>query len=363
MKASDLHTETLIIGGGLAGLAAARALYAEGRDFLLVEARDRLGGRILTQNVGAGAFDLGPAWFWPGQPRMEALVAKLGLTRFEQYANGDLAYEDQNGVQRGQGYASMQGSYRLQGGIGALIAAMAETLPAERVRIGSKALALTKSKDGVVAKLSDAEITTDRVVLALPPRIAAQITYAPALPTEAVTSMHGISTWMAAQAKAVAVYDRPFWRETGLSGDAMSRVGPMVEIHDASPETDGPFALFGFIGVPPEGRREESELRQNVIDQLGRLFGPQAKTPLEILLKDWALDPHTSTQADLAPLHTHPQYGLPQSMASLWEGRFIFAGSEVAPQFGGYLEGALEAAEIAILSLKADLKTTPVALQ
>ena len=358
-----MWTETLIIGGGLAGLAVARELYAEGRDFLLVEARDRLGGRILTQHVGAGAFDLGPAWFWPAQPRMESLVAQLGLTRFEQYANGNLAYEDHNGVQHGQGYASMQGSYRLQGGLGALIAAMAKTLPSERVKVGSEALGLAKTNDGVVAKLSDGDITADRVVLALPPRVATEMAYEPALPGEAVTSMRGIATWMAGQAKAVAVYDRPFWRAAGLSGDAMSRIGPMVEIHDASPENDGPFALFGFIGVPPDGRRDESLLRHNVLDQLGRIFGPAAKLPLKLLLKDWALDPHTSTQADFAPLHVHPQYGLPQSMADLWEGRLIFSASEVAPQFGGYLEGALEAAEIAILSLKADLKTRPAALQ
>lgn len=358
-----MKTETLIIGGGLAGLAVARALHAEGHDFLLIEARNRLGGRILTENFENAAFDLGPAWFWPGQPRMEALVAQLGVLRFEQYANGALAYEDHNGVQRGQGHASMQVSYRLQGGLGALITAMANPLPPKQVRLRTKALSLTKTKNGVVTKLSDGEVAADRVVLVLPPRFAAQIEYKPALPVEAITSMQGIATWMAGQAKAVAVYDRPFWRDAGLSGDAISRVGPMVETHDASPEMGGPFALFGFIGVPPEGRRDESQLRQSVIDQFARLFGPDAAKPLKLFVKDWARDPHTSAQADFAPLHTHPQYGLPHSMDGLWDGRLIFAGSEVAPQFGGYLEGALEAAENALLSLKTDPKFKPAALQ
>ncbi|MGB2941593.1 MAG: FAD-dependent oxidoreductase [Candidatus Macondimonas sp.] len=55
--------DTLIIGGGLSGLALAAQLAAQGRDFLLVEARDRLGGRILTRREGAAHYDLGPTWF------------------------------------------------------------------------------------------------------------------------------------------------------------------------------------------------------------------------------------------------------------------------------------------------------------
>ena len=55
----------LIIGGGLSGLALAEALEAQGRKYLLLEARTRFGGRIKTEHHGAGYFDMGPAWFWP----------------------------------------------------------------------------------------------------------------------------------------------------------------------------------------------------------------------------------------------------------------------------------------------------------
>ncbi len=93
-----MKTEVLIVGGGLAGLSLADKLAREGVDFLLVEAQNRLGGRILTEDISGGAFDLGPAWFWPGQPRMAQLIDRLGLRYFEQYSAGDIVFQDQSGA-------------------------------------------------------------------------------------------------------------------------------------------------------------------------------------------------------------------------------------------------------------------------
>jgi monoamine oxidase len=50
-------------------------------------------------------------------------------------------------------------------------------------------------------------------------------------------------------------------------------------------------------------------------------------------------------------LQTHPEYGLPDAMKGIWSGKLLFAGTEVAGQFGGYLEGALEAAEAVVRDL------------
>jgi len=341
---------TLIIGGGLSGLALAEVLEREGRDYLLVEARGRVGGRILSAQVGGAGFDLGPAWFWSGQPRIAALITRLGLQKFDQYAAGELTFEDAQGrVQRGRGFASMEGSWRLEGGLGALTGALHDSLPPERVRLNAQVTALVQTPDGITATLTNGEtLRADRVMLALPPRVAAQIEYTPALPMAAMAAMDDVPTWMAGQAKAVAVYETAFWRAAGLSGDATSRFGPMVEIHDASPAQDGPYALFGFIGVPPKGRADVAALRQHLLAQLVRLFGPEAGHPIELLVQDWAYDPFTATEADRAPLFAHPDYGMPAALQGLWGGRLIMAGTEVAQEFGGYLEGALEAAEAAL---------------
>lgn len=345
---------TLIIGAGLSGLALADALETAGSEYLLVEARSRFGGRIKTKHSGKGYFDLGPAWFWPGQPRILALIERLGLKKFEQFAQGALTFEDERGqVQRGRGFASMEGSWRLKGGLAALTQALADRLPDNRKRLNAKVTALTHSGEGITATFSNgATVEAERVVMALPPRLAANINFTPALPQNAFETMQGIPTWMAGQAKAIAVYEKPFWRDEGLSGDVQSRFGPMVEIRDASPSEGGPYALFGFIGVPPQARRDEKVLRQHLQAQLIRLFGPQAGEPIQLYVKDWAWDVHTSAEMDLAPVYAHPTYGLPQILTGLWEGRLHFGGSEVAPQFGGYIEGALEAAENVLLKLR-----------
>ncbi len=134
----------------------------------------------------------------------------------------------------------------------------------------------------------------------------------------------------------------------------MSQMGPLAEIHDASPEEGPPFALFGFVGVPPAHRQDETVLRHAVLAQLSRIFGPQAFDPDALYLKDWAFDPYTANELDHQPLLRHPAYADTLLMRGFWSGRLLLAGSEMAPRTGGYLEGALEAAEAVFARLSVD---------
>ncbi|WP_259991444.1 NAD(P)/FAD-dependent oxidoreductase [Sulfitobacter sp. S190] len=340
----------LVIGGGLSGLAVADALHRAGRPFMLVEARQRLGGRIASVSVDGATFDTGPAWFWDGQPRIAALINRFGLHRFQQHAAGLTVLEDASGqVQHLSGMSPMQGSWRMEGGLTTLTQALAQGLPAETIRIDARVTALCQTDNGISATLADGtNLSAQKVVLCLPPRIAAHLHFTPALPAAAVQALQGIPTWMAGQAKVVAVYERPFWRKAGLSGTAMSRHGPMVEMHDASPADGGPYAIFGFVGVPPEHRRDRAALQRQVIAQLGRIFGPDALSPLDVTIMDWATEPCTATPSDHRPLAAHPSYGMPPELRDLWDGRLVLAGTEVATGFGGFIEGALEAAEDAV---------------
>jgi monoamine oxidase len=349
-----MQTETLVVGGGLAGLNAVWTLAAHGHDVHLVEARDRLGGRILTQHVQGGAFDMGPAWFWPGQPRLAERIRRLGLRSFEQYATGNAVFEDEHGrTQRGRGIASMAGSYRITGGMVALIDAMAKQVPDARILLRQTITGLTLGNQSVTATTAAGQqIRALNVLLALPLRVIADgIAFDPPLPQASQTEMQGVPTWMAGHAKAVVVYDHPFWREAGLSGDAISRRGPLAEIHDASPDTGGPFALFGFLGVSAKDRQDVPQLKADIVAQMERLFGPAARAPREILVKDWAFDALTATVRDQEPLFAHPRYDVPEGLRDTFDGRLAFAGTEVAAQFGGYLEGALEASDAAIQKL------------
>jgi monoamine oxidase len=356
-----MKTHILIIGGGLAGLSLAWQLEKQGIDYQLIEARDRFGGRIHAHKGSANqisaSFDMGPSWFWPGQPRIADVINQLGLQAFEQYSLGEIMFEDVSGkAQRGRGYASMQGSYRLKGSMQMLIEEIQQRLTAERLTLGCRATVIERVDAAIKTHISDANgatsiIESQKVVLALPPRVAAEIlSFKPKLSAEVISSMQNIPTWMAGHAKVVAIYKEAFWRNDGLSGDAMSRRGPLVEIHDASPEDhltqkNGPYALFGFMGIPAHVRANNRQmLIDATLDQLVRLFGEQAKIPLDIAIQDWAFEPETATPLDQAPLNQHPDYGLPRSLKHIWDGDIILSSTEAAPRFGGYLEGALEAA-------------------
>jgi hypothetical protein len=113
---------------------------------------------------------------------------------------------------------------------------------------------------------------------------------------------------MAPHAKYSAVYNTDFLRAQRLSGDASSRTGPMVEIHDVSEPNSGTTVIFGFIGVPAKSRWTVSEdvLKLLCREQLVRLFGPDAAEPEAEFLKDWASDPFTATEFDLLQESGHP---------------------------------------------------------
>lgn len=342
-----MQTDIAIVGGGLAGLSLAERLHRAGRDVRLFEARDRLGGRIDALRTPTGAVDLGPSWFWPGQPRMAALVADLGLTAFAQYAQGAVCYEDEGGtVHRGMGFASMAGSLRVAGGMIRLVEGLVARLPPERLHTGARVTGL--ARDGRVTFADGQTLEAGHIVLALPPRLAARLRFSPDLAPEQLRALDDIPTWMGAHAKFVAVYDTPFWRADGLSGDAMSRHGPLMEIHDASGPEGTPAALFGFFGVPAGQRAGKgAEIGQAALDQLARLFGPQALSPRHVAMRDWAFEGETAVPADHVPPRAHPDYGLPADLRDPWDGRLQFAVSEMAPEMGGFLEGALAAAEAA----------------
>ncbi|SDJ53098.1 flavin monoamine oxidase family protein [Salimicrobium halophilum] len=361
-----MDNPVVIIGAGLSGLRAASLLAAEGIECRVLEARDRIGGRVMTERVenrpDLGKFDLGPTWFWPAYERKIAEVAEeMKLDTFVQYNQGAMLVERSreeapahNMLPADAGMESM----RFTGGVQALVDAVATTLPDEMVEFGKRVTRIRMEVDEkitVEAEKDNGEkdsIAASSVILALPPRLAATIEFSPDLPSSLVTGLESKPTWMAGQAKAIAVYDRPFWREEGLSGFAMSWAGPLQEIHDASPEK-GSGALFGFFGMPAESRRElgEDEVLKLVENQLVRLFGSRAREMETILYKDWTEDAETAVAADSVPLQDFPVYGPPGDLGT-WEKKVYFAGTEADPQFGGHLEGALQAAERVVRDLR-----------
>ena len=365
-----------IIGGGLSGLYAAYLLEKKGVDYVLLEARPTLGGRIVTARAtdpntaqitdSTSGFDLGPSWFWPEyQQQLARLIDELQLESFAQFEEGDMLVErsPNEPAMRTHGYKSAPPSMRLKGGMATLIDALYQRLDATRILTNQKVRQLhntghyieitSEDESGQVAACQTQQWQAQHVLLALPPRLAeATIIFEPALPTNLKTQWRGTATWMAPHAKYLAVYDNPFWQQQGLSGSARSGQGPMVEIHDAS-VVDGNGALFGFIGVPAAARQTVSAdvLKQHCRAQLVRLFGAQAESPQAEYLKDWAQEPFTATAADANSDGQHATAPISKALSGIWANSLTGIGSEWSAQFPGYIAGAIDAASIGVKNL------------
>lgn len=362
----------VIVGGGLAGLYAASELERRGiSDHVLLEARPFLGGRIQSWTpqslrpvealVRPDRFDLGPTWFWPAfQPELDQLITTLGLAHFEQFEAGDMMLERSPNEPpvRTYGYINSPPAMRLVGGMAALVDALRDHLTGGRIIVDRQVRALRREGPHVVVVSADAaghlhEFRAEQVLLATPPRLVHEhIRFSPALPASLARQWRNTGTWMAPHAKYVAVYDTPFWRKQGLSGEARSARGPLGEIHDAS-MPGGSAALFGFFGIPAAVRRgvPEEALLGHCRAQFARLFGPQAATPKAEFIKDWAQDVWTATAADPVAPAAHASAPAASASGGDWQGRIVGVASEWSPQFPGYVAGAIEAARLGVQSI------------
>ena len=160
-------------------------------------------------------------------------------------------------------------------------------------------------------------------------------------------------TWMAGQSKFVATFDYAFWRERNLSGQCFSRVGPMVEIHDASAEHNKHAALFGFIGVPYSTRSKvtKAQLIEACINQLTYFYGKAARNPTHCFIKDWAEDEFVANNDDKTQPSQHPDFHLGELTSELRDLNIHLVGSEFAKKEAGYLEGALNAVDDALSAI------------
>ncbi|MDJ0450128.1 FAD-dependent oxidoreductase [Methylocystis sp. JR02] len=349
--------DVAIVGGGICGLALARSLAAKGVSYALFEARDRLGGRVLTVENPTSSLrlDLGPTWFWPQtQGAITRLVGELGLEPFDQHDPGTALLmtdpEKAPAVQSAPGLHG--GARRLKGGMAALVAALAADLDPQTLHFGHVLRAARDCGEAVELCFETGEgevkIVARQVALAVPPRLLDRdVAFAPTLPDFVSVAMRDTPTWMAASAKAViGLADPPIWRAFGHSGNAFVVHDQAVlgEIFDACGAGAESGALGGFFALPPDTRDAfRSGLPMLAQSQFAQLFGPSLDAG-ELHLQDWASEPFTCTPADRAAGGAHPDYGARAFSQPLWAGKLFFGSSETAREGGGYVEGAINAA-------------------
>ncbi len=261
----------VVIGAGLSGLYAAWRLQQQNIPCVVLEARDRVGGRILSPQINhhnLSAIDLGPAWVWPEfQPRMAKLLETLDVGLFKQYTQGELLFEPGHGqIQRHAGPSSHEQSYRIEGGAGALINSLLNKLDESTVQLNCQVNAIEFDTHTIDYQNNghNAQIQFSRIILALPLRLAAQsIRFVPQLPEEIKQHWMSVPTWMASHCKMVFVYEQAFWRQQNLSGEVFSYVGPLTEIYDGSSVDDTVYALTSFVGLNAHQRKQAGEKRFN----------------------------------------------------------------------------------------------------
>jgi monoamine oxidase len=236
----------------------------------------------------------------------------------------------------------------LRGGTQQVCDRIAEEL-GEAVSLESPVTAVKHGPDGVSLRVGRRRIRAGAAIVAVSPAVAARIDFEPGLPSREAL---GQRMPMGAYMKGVAVYDRAWWRERGLSGLAFADRGPVQMTVDASPPGGRPGVLVGFVtGAPARAvaRLEGDARRTAVLDAMAAIVGPEAASPaayrdLNWLEERWSrggpvglMGPGTLT--GLGPVLTQPV------------GAVHWAGTDTATEWNGYMEGAIQAGERAAAEL------------
>ncbi|MCL6091760.1 MAG: FAD-dependent oxidoreductase, partial [Actinobacteria bacterium] len=223
-----------------------------------------------------------------------------------------------------------------------LAARMAGAL-GERVVLGAPVVHIRQDAGSVTASTKNSHYKARAVVVAVPPPLCRSIGFDPSLPHERAELVRRMA--MGAVIKVAAIYDEPFWRSEGFSGQAFSDDGPLHMSMDASPE-HGPGVLVGLLGGSAGrwfSRADPVARREAVTACLARFFGPRAAKPVQLLEQDWSAEPYS-----LGGYDAHPELGALAAYGRALRAPYRcvhWAGAEAAPHWCGYMDGAVASGE------------------
>jgi monoamine oxidase len=441
--------DVAVVGAGFAGLTAARELRRSGKSVIVLEARDRVGGRALNKEIGRGEIsERGATFVGPTQDYILALAKELGIGKFDTFNDGDNVYVDPAGKRSTYSDTGPTGSappdptilpdlaravvaidrmstdvpvdapwqspnadewdrqtlatwlrdnsdneafielvsiatrpifgsepsdlsllfvlfyvaasgnednpgtfernfntrngaqmWRLEGGAQRLCLKMARDL-GDRVILAAPVRGIAQHDGRVTVHTRTLDVHAKRVIVAVPPTLAARIAYHPRLPAtrDQLTQRLPQGTLI----KATAVYDKPFWRDAGLNGSVVSFDGPANTTFDDSPRDGSKGVVFGFIGGD-EARgfasMSKADRRAAVLANFRKYFGPKAAHPRDYFETNWSQKTWTrGCPVAIAGPGTLTEYGL-----AIREpvGNIHWAGTETSTFWNGYMDGAV----------------------
>jgi monoamine oxidase len=231
---------------------------------------------------------------------------------------------------------------RVVGGSQLLAIRLAERLG--NVTLSAPVRRIRYDADGVTVVSDTGEVRARRAIVAIPPTLCGRIVYDP--PVSGYRDQLTQRIPQGAVIKCVAVYDRPFWRDEGLTGQGTSDVGPVRITFDNSPPDGSPGALVAFLegkGAREWGLRPAHERRDAVVANLARMFGPSAARPERYIERSWADEEYTRGCYGCA----FTPGGWTAFGPALREpvGPIHWAGAETGTTWSGYMDGAVQSGE------------------
>ncbi|HLX88036.1 MAG TPA: FAD-dependent oxidoreductase, partial [Acidimicrobiales bacterium] len=231
----------------------------------------------------------------------------------------------------------------VDGGMGAFAGRVAAEL-GDAVHLGTPVRSIAQHGYGVVLAAGDMEVHATRCVVTTPPALTLDIAFSPDLPDDRRAlyrqAVGGVET------KTLVVYDEPFWRDDGLSGQSAGAGTPSEVTIDASPG-EGPAGVLASFAFGPVAARlataSADDRRTHLLDTLSGRFGPKAARPEAVVETAWFTEPW-SRGCSLAHL---PPGALTRSGRLLREpfGRVHWAGTETATVSHGAVDGAIRSGD------------------
>lgn len=457
---AEITRDVVIVGAGAAGLTAANDLRKAGLSVAVLEARDRVGGRLWTDVIDGAMLEIGGQWVSPDQDALIETIAELGLATYPRYREGDSVYIGPDGEARrftGEMFpvspdterviaeiterldamvaeidpdrpwehpnaaewdaiswdawlraqtdddeavrnlafatgsamltkpthafsllqsllmAASAGSYshlvdadfildrRVVGGLQQVPLLLAERL-GDDVLLNQPVRSLEWGEGGVVAITDEHTVRARFAILAHAPVLYSRISFVPPLPRRQHQLHQHLS--MGFVIKVHAVYDRPFWRDEGLSGTAFSPYELSHEAYDNTNHGDERGTLVGFVSDRnADGVFELSaeERRERILESLSHYYGPEAKDPVVYYESDWGSEEWTrgayAASFDLGGLH---RYGADLRTPV---GPIHFACSDMAGAGYQHVDGAIRMGRLVASDIVAESRSAGTAAE
>jgi monoamine oxidase len=438
-----IDADVCVLGAGYAGLTAARRLSQLGKSVVVLEARDRVGGRIWTAPLVDGTpVDRGGAWLAPYHDAIYALAREVGVTTYKTHVQGahllvdgdrirrytglipkisplavltiaraqfrldriarqvplDAPWSAPNasaldaesvesyvarcGIAKGIGrdlfemavrglmtgdlndasflhllflahaHGSINNLFSIEkgaqenlvnGGAGSIAQRVAEEL-GDTVRLNSPVRAVTQRDDHVLVEAADVTVSARYAVSTVPPELALEIAFDPVLPDDRVALYRG--SVAGPESKTLVVYDEPFWRAAGFSGQTSEPESASETTLDASPDAGRPGVIASFTFGPVAARVQKldpAERRKTVLNALSARLGRRALEPVAFIETAWSEEQWTRgcSMAHLRP-GILTRYG---HLIREPFGRVHWAGTETSTISHGAIDGAVRSGE------------------